>query len=467
MLDRSSRDIEEIQIMRVEPVDNKSQFLKIVVGALGLLFIGFLFYFAWKGITMGSQSTDVAPVETAKAPIQPPKVATPVVTTPVQEQKRSEPVVVHTQPITPKQVEVQKVETSLPVQEHVVNQEKVTVATPQAQPVVVPSITEKPQMKVEQAVVEAPIKPQKPSTQVYEKRQAAPIETLQPVEPVMTQQEKAAVTIPTTGNGQNIDLQQLIQVVRVVVEEMNNEKNTPANSAKSAETLQPEAIAQAMIQASNKPATADPTKVEVAPTQSTVRGTTTQKQEVTSVEETTPLIPEVTQKPFPVVAATKPEVAPSDMSDKKRELEALLNIEIDDLSESEVESLTAILSKKKTKKKDIAKEVDSYNKVVRKKSDRLQATDLLSQIANDIAAVVESPEAVGETDNYTTSIKKEVKTRTNEMRYIVVKNGDTLSKIAQKVYGDASKYPKIFKANPDILRRADRIFIGQRLRVPL
>jgi nucleoid-associated protein YgaU len=67
---------------------------------------------------------------------------------------------------------------------------------------------------------------------------------------------------------------------------------------------------------------------------------------------------------------------------------------------------------------------------------------------------------------YTQSIKKEVKTRTKEMRYIVVKKGDTLGGIARKAYGDAREYKKIFEANPDILRRADMINIGQKLRIP-
>jgi len=47
-----------------------------------------------------------------------------------------------------------------------------------------------------------------------------------------------------------------------------------------------------------------------------------------------------------------------------------------------------------------------------------------------------------------------------------VVKGDTLSKIASKVYGDASLYPKIFEANKDILKNPDQIKVGQRLRIP-
>jgi len=47
-----------------------------------------------------------------------------------------------------------------------------------------------------------------------------------------------------------------------------------------------------------------------------------------------------------------------------------------------------------------------------------------------------------------------------------VKKGETLSKIAQQYYGDASLYPKIFEANRDVLKDPNLIRIGQKLRIP-
>jgi nucleoid-associated protein YgaU len=47
-----------------------------------------------------------------------------------------------------------------------------------------------------------------------------------------------------------------------------------------------------------------------------------------------------------------------------------------------------------------------------------------------------------------------------------VVSGDTLSKIAKAVYGDASKYPKIFEANRDQLSDPDKIKVGQKLKIP-
>lgn len=47
-----------------------------------------------------------------------------------------------------------------------------------------------------------------------------------------------------------------------------------------------------------------------------------------------------------------------------------------------------------------------------------------------------------------------------------VKAGDTLSAIAQRFYGKASLYPKIFEANTDILTNPDLIKVGQKLKIP-
>ena len=47
-----------------------------------------------------------------------------------------------------------------------------------------------------------------------------------------------------------------------------------------------------------------------------------------------------------------------------------------------------------------------------------------------------------------------------------VKSGDSLSKIAKKEYGDANAWPKIFEANKDILKDPNKIFPGQKLKIP-
>lgn len=47
-----------------------------------------------------------------------------------------------------------------------------------------------------------------------------------------------------------------------------------------------------------------------------------------------------------------------------------------------------------------------------------------------------------------------------------VKPGDSLSKIAKSVYGKASDWKRIFEANRDTIKDPDKIFPGQKLKIP-
>ncbi len=47
-----------------------------------------------------------------------------------------------------------------------------------------------------------------------------------------------------------------------------------------------------------------------------------------------------------------------------------------------------------------------------------------------------------------------------------VKSGDTLSKIAKAEYGNANDYMIIFEANKDILKDPNKIYPGQKLKIP-
>jgi nucleoid-associated protein YgaU len=47
-----------------------------------------------------------------------------------------------------------------------------------------------------------------------------------------------------------------------------------------------------------------------------------------------------------------------------------------------------------------------------------------------------------------------------------VVKGDTLSAISKKYYGDANKYNAIFEANKPMLTHPDKIYPGQKLRIP-
>ena len=51
-------------------------------------------------------------------------------------------------------------------------------------------------------------------------------------------------------------------------------------------------------------------------------------------------------------------------------------------------------------------------------------------------------------------------------RSYTVKPGDSLSKIAQQVYGNINDWRKIYDANRDIIQNPDLIHPGQTLRLP-
>ena len=54
----------------------------------------------------------------------------------------------------------------------------------------------------------------------------------------------------------------------------------------------------------------------------------------------------------------------------------------------------------------------------------------------------------------------------NTMQTYTVVAGDSLSKIAKRVYGKASLWRKIYEANRDHIKDPDMIFPGQLLRIP-
>jgi nucleoid-associated protein YgaU len=53
-----------------------------------------------------------------------------------------------------------------------------------------------------------------------------------------------------------------------------------------------------------------------------------------------------------------------------------------------------------------------------------------------------------------------------EVRTYRVQSGDTLGKIAAKLYGDGSRWPEIFEANKDQIKNPDLIDVGMELRIP-
>ncbi len=68
-------------------------------------------------------------------------------------------------------------------------------------------------------------------------------------------------------------------------------------------------------------------------------------------------------------------------------------------------------------------------------------------------------------DNPEATVDMEAAANEN-VEYYEIQSGDTLSKIAKRVYGDAMEYMKIFEANREVIEDPDKIFVGQRIRLP-
>ena len=65
------------------------------------------------------------------------------------------------------------------------------------------------------------------------------------------------------------------------------------------------------------------------------------------------------------------------------------------------------------------------------------------------------------------ALKTEAAVREAEGKTYVVRPGDTLWAIAQRMYGDPYQYKRLFEANPRVLAAPEHIFPGQVLRVPV
>lgn len=60
----------------------------------------------------------------------------------------------------------------------------------------------------------------------------------------------------------------------------------------------------------------------------------------------------------------------------------------------------------------------------------------------------------------------EVVEQGQQTRYHDVQKGETLSQIAKEYFGDPNQYNKIFEANRPMLEDPDKIYPGQKLRIP-
>jgi len=53
-----------------------------------------------------------------------------------------------------------------------------------------------------------------------------------------------------------------------------------------------------------------------------------------------------------------------------------------------------------------------------------------------------------------------------EDEYYEIQSGDNLSKVSKKFYGTPNKYIQIFEANKEVIKDMDKIYPGQKIRIP-
>ncbi len=92
-----------------------------------------------------------------------------------------------------------------------------------------------------------------------------------------------------------------------------------------------------------------------------------------------------------------------------------------------------------------------------------EVADLVTK--NKILVAAGNIEGIADVEDNLTVAEQEVEIEPEKMFY-EVKRGDSLSKIAKQVYGDAMKYPVIFEANKPMLKDPNLIYPGQKLVIP-
>lgn len=95
-------------------------------------------------------------------------------------------------------------------------------------------------------------------------------------------------------------------------------------------------------------------------------------------------------------------------------------------------------------------------------------TDNMTVAAPAVETPVEesAPAPAGDAAPETVQAEAAPVSEESEGRTYTVESGDTLWAIADRVYGNGSKYKEIFEANRDLLDDPDKIFPGQKLRIP-
>ena len=85
---------------------------------------------------------------------------------------------------------------------------------------------------------------------------------------------------------------------------------------------------------------------------------------------------------------------------------------------------------------------------------------------NKIIVAAGNVEGVSEVEDMMSVMAQKAEPREPEKQFYTFVSGDSLSKIAKQVYGNANKYQVIFEANKPMLNHPDKIYPGQVLVIP-
>jgi nucleoid-associated protein YgaU len=111
----------------------------------------------------------------------------------------------------------------------------------------------------------------------------------------------------------------------------------------------------------------------------------------------------------------------------------------------------------------VANDLGIINFLIAEQGGKLQLTGTAAyQLAKD-----ELWNAIKRHTGWQDEVEADIKVANTDLHgQYTVKGGDSLSRIAKYIYGDASAFTKIFDANRDILNTPDVIHPGQVLKIP-
>jgi nucleoid-associated protein YgaU len=104
--------------------------------------------------------------------------------------------------------------------------------------------------------------------------------------------------------------------------------------------------------------------------------------------------------------------------------------------------------------------------MVQEAEDRAKAAEKEAAEAQEKLHELQREQTLEEAAAFREKVRKAKEQPKEHERTYVVESGDSLSKIAKEVYGDASRWPDIYEANRDKIDDPNLIYPGQELRIP-